>query len=122
MQQELKQLKEAFGAPLAELQDKFAASERLSAAIDSNRDALEKQWHDAVGWLNEFGFIGEAGPPALTPRGRACAAFADGQPLILGTIVSDGYLEQLTAAEICAWVCLFLEGARGMNDIGQCVV
>jgi len=37
---------------------------------------------------------------SLTPRGRCSAAFADGQPLIMGTIVSDGYLANLSLAEV----------------------
>jgi hypothetical protein len=49
---------------------------------------------------------------ALTPRGRACAAFADGQPLIMGTIVSDGWLARLSLPDACAWVCLFLRERR----------
>ena len=39
----------------------------------------------------------------LAPRGFACSAFADGHPLILGTIIADGGLAKLEFAEICAW-------------------
>lgn len=49
---------------------------------------------------------------ALTPRGRACAAFADGQPLIMGTIISDGWLARLSLPDACAWICLFLRERR----------
>ena len=31
------------------------------------------------------------------------------QPLIMGTIISDGHLQDLSTAEVCAWVCLFLQ-------------
>lgn len=39
-------------------------------------------------WLHSMGFIEDASG-TLTARGRACAAFSDGQPLIIGTIISD---------------------------------
>jgi hypothetical protein len=45
----------------------------------------------------------------------ACAAFADGHPLILGTVVADGGLEQLSIAEISAWLCLFLREGRSKD-------
>ena len=64
----------------------------------------------AYNWLMNMGFIewreGEPEPDpgapgqALTPRGYACAAFADGHPLIQGTIVADGGLEHLRYAEV----------------------
>jgi hypothetical protein len=40
------------------------------------------------------------GSGTLTARGSACAAFADGHPLIVGTIIADGWLPQLSQAEV----------------------
>lgn len=51
----------------------------------------------------------------LTSRGRVCAAFADGHPLIVGTVIADGGLDRLTLPEICAWLCLFLREARAKD-------
>jgi len=80
---------------------------------------------NAYSWLMNMGFIewreGDPEPDpcapgqALTPRGYACAAFADGHPLILGTIVADGGLEHLSLAEISAWLCLFLREGRSKD-------
>ena len=68
---------------------------------------------------SDYGFLEDAAGN-LTPRGKACAAFADGHPLIIGTIIADGWLVQLSAAEIMAWVCLFLKEGRGGQDLSQC--
>ena len=72
---------------------------------------LKAAWSEAVEWLARLDFISTDGESGLelTPRGKACAAFADGHPLIMGTIISDGHLQDLSTAEVCAWVCLFLQ-------------
>ena len=31
---------------------------------------------------------------------QACAAFADGYPLVVGTVIADGYLEKLEFGEV----------------------
>jgi hypothetical protein len=67
------------------------------------------------GSLGEAAFL--SSPTELTPRGRACAAFADGQPLIMGTVIADGGLEELSFEEMCAWLCLFL---REVGGVGCC--
>ena len=92
--------------------------EKLGREIEENETALEGQWHDATGWLADYGFVEPGDGVTLTPRGRTCAAFADGEPLILGTIIADGHLETLTTGEICAWLCLFLRETRG-TDLSQ---
>jgi len=71
---------------------------------------LETQWDVQVKWLSQIGMMNPAGE--LTARGRACAAFADGQPLIIGTMISDGWLSDLTLPEVCAFICLFLRESR----------
>ena len=90
---------------------------------------LKAEWESAYGWLFDMGFIewkeGDPMPDPcaaghlLTPRGYACAAFADGHPLILGTVVADGGLEKLTLPEICAWLCLFLREGRASGEKGK---
>ena len=87
---------------------------------------LEQKWHEAVAWLTDFYFLdppaeGEV-VPRLSARGRAAAAFADGQPLILGTIISDRRLAPLSRAEMCAFICLFLKDVRGGMDMSQCEI
>jgi hypothetical protein len=42
--------------------------------------------------------------------------------MICGTIISDGWLEGLSAPEICAWICMFLKEGRGTNELAQCEV
>jgi superfamily II RNA helicase len=115
-QAELRQLLELHGERLIAAKSSIATTERLTAEIEINQSLLFRQWQEALGWLGEYGFVDEAG--LLTPRGRACAAFADGHPLIIGTIIADGWLAQLSPGEICAWLCLFLKESRG-NDISQ---
>ena len=90
---------------------------------------LKAEWESAYGWLFDMGFIewkeGDPMPDPcaaghlLTPRGYACAAFADGHPLILGTVVADRGLEKLTLPEICAWLCLFLREGRASGEKGK---
>ena len=41
-----------------------------------------------------------------------------GEPLIIGTIISDGWLAQLQPHEICAWLCLFLQERRAIEVDG----
>jgi len=71
-----------------------------------------------MAWLVDYGFVelsGDGsgdGDATLTARGSACAAFADGHPLIVGTIIADGWLPQLSQAEVCAWLCLFIKDSR----------
>ena len=50
-------------------------------------------------WLTDYGFIAD-NVGTLTARGRACAAFSDGHPLILGTVIADGWLGQLSLGEV----------------------
>jgi len=116
-QAELKQLRDTHGDAILALKESLTKSEKLQRDISENKMSLERQWHEASSWLLEFGFLDED-YKTLTPRGRACAAFADGHPLILGTIVTDMWLEQLSAPEICAWLCMFLKDSRG-QDITQ---
>lgn len=92
---------------------------KLEAELSSNQSALQAEWSRAFTWLSEFGFIAsgtDKDAATLTPRGKACAAFADGQPLIIGTIIADGWLGGLTPTEVCAWLCLFLQERRLANE------
>ena len=100
-QAELRALKEAFGGRLDAVKDAISKRERLEREIADNATPSSSGKRRPCGF--EYGFIdeGDGQPGTLTPRGRACAAFADGQPLICGTIISDGWLDQLSAAEIC---------------------
>mmetsp|Transcript_38853 Transcript_38853/g.89223 ORF Transcript_38853/g.89223 Transcript_38853/m.89223 type:complete len:715 (-) Transcript_38853:368-2512(-) len=111
---ELRTLKSKHGALLSQIQGKQAKIELMQADIEQNTTTLKAQWKASFDWLCETGFIAnEQG--ALTPRGRACAAFADGQPLILGTIISDGWLKQLSLGDVCAWLSIFIQEARGID-------
>jgi len=117
---ELKTLRDAHGDGLAEVRTKQAKVEAMQAEIQENTIALRRQWDGAFEWLTSYGFIADdAG--TLTARGRACAAFADGHPLILGTIIADAWLRQLALGEVCAWLCLFLRDAR-VQDLDTSVV
>eukprot|EP00967_Tisochrysis_lutea_P113242 scaffold179589_cov30-Tisochrysis_lutea.AAC.7 len=113
----------------------------LELELGATCNQLRADWDKALHWLKENGFVNPSPAPknngasgtsesassctssaslssaslaaeSLTPRGRACAAFADGQPLIMGTIISDGWLAKLTLPEVCAWICLFLRERR----------
>mmetsp|Transcript_64461 Transcript_64461/g.171886 ORF Transcript_64461/g.171886 Transcript_64461/m.171886 type:complete len:483 (+) Transcript_64461:1224-2672(+) len=108
---ELKALKEAHGEGLAELRGKQAKASLLQRDIEENSAKLAHDWGTCFRWLYDMGFVQDpdAKPPTLTARGHACAAFADGQPLIVGTIISDQWLRQLDLKEVCAWLCLFLK-------------
>lgn len=88
----------------------------LQKAIDESGNEMSAQWESAIAWLSGKGFVvRDASEPSgykLLPRGQACAAFSEGFPLVIGTVIADGYLEGLTFAEICAWLCLFLKKGR----------
>ena len=70
----------------------------------------------SIEWLLQKGFLRpDAAQPSgflLLPRGKACAAFADGHPVVVGTVIADGYLEGLTFGEVCAWISLFLRETK----------
>lgn len=96
LQQELAGITAEHGAPLQRLRESVATRERLRNEMAAMQNALEEEWTEAVRWLDEYGFLlpvaatDQPGVRQLTPRGRACAAFADGHPLIIGTIIADG--------------------------------
>ena len=75
----------------------------LEQEISDNARQLRSEWDHAMAWLVDYGFVepsreGGDGCGTLTARGNACAAFADGHPLIVGTIIADGWLPQLSQA------------------------
>ena len=87
-----------------------AEREKLLVRIASNEGEMGGRWDEAIDWLLQKGFLrpDDTMPSGflLLPRGRACAAFADGQPVVVGTVIADGYLEGLSFGEICAWISL----------------
>uniref|UniRef100_A0A7S0LTH6 ATP-dependent RNA helicase Ski2/MTR4 C-terminal domain-containing protein n=1 Tax=Coccolithus braarudii TaxID=221442 RepID=A0A7S0LTH6_9EUKA len=115
LEAEMRTLKDAHGEALHKVAEAVSKREGLERDRDATVCALRNDWRVAFDWLEQFGFIASgtaADVAALTARGRACAAFADGQPLIIGTIISDGWLTQLSLPEVCAWLCLFLQERR----------
>ena len=98
------------------LLQKHAEREKLLVRIASNEGEMGDRWDEAIDWLLQKGFLrpDDTMPSGflLLPRGRACAAFADGQPVVVGTVIADGYLEGLSFGEICAWISLFLRETR----------
>ena len=114
-EREIAELREAHGEEaLRSVGDAAAERARLHAELAANERQLLSEWDHATAWLTNYAFI-DSDSALLSARGRACAAFADGQPLIIGTIISDGWLAELSLADVCAWVCLFLEN-RAMPD------
>ena len=94
-----RQLREAHGEKLSEVRGRQAKVELMEVEIQQNATTLQRQWREGFEWLTNMGFIGDA-EGTLTARGRACAAFADGHPLIIGTIISDEWLRQLNLGEV----------------------
>lgn len=101
------------------MRTRFHERRKLKSEIKYNVEELNHRWNESIDWMISKGFISQdATQPSgykLLPRGQACAAFADGYPLVLGTVIADGYLEKLSFAEICAWLSLFLRGTA-VND------
>lgn len=89
------------------VQERYA----LQSQINSRELMLQKQWDNCHHWLSENGFIDSG----LTPRGKCCALFADGEPIIMGTIISDGWFAdpKVTKFDIYAWTSLFLQDWKG---------
>ena len=96
---EMRTLREAYGEKLSEVRGRQAKAELMEIEISQNATTLQRQWKEGFEWLTNMGFIADA-DGTLTARGRACAAFADGHPLIIGTIISDEWLRQLTLGEV----------------------
>jgi len=132
LEAELQALRATHGASLDAVHAQEKARQKLTAEMAANAAALRSAWDGAFAWLADYGFVEGGGASegaegvggggayaSLTARGAACAAFADGHPLILGTIIADGWLKQLTQAEVCAWLCLFLKDGRvkGLEEI-----
>lgn len=93
-EKEMKGILDQHGADFERMREQYMAQTRDQTEIEHMASRLRLEWEDAYHWLMQMGFIewheGDAEPdPAapgqtLTPRGYACAAFADGHPLILG--------------------------------------
>jgi len=122
-QKEMRQIEDKYkGKDFAKLREQVEVEQLKERELAHMGTRLKQEWELAYGWLFDMGFIewkeGDpdpdpcAGNQLLTPRGYACAAFADGHPLVLGTVVADGGLEHLTLPEIAAWLCLFLREGR----------
>jgi len=116
LEKEKGSLRQEYGDSLEVVHKKMSKRNQLEDEIRSIEGALKGQWTKAFDWLWDTGFVAEGTADQanikLTPRGKACAAFADGHPLIIGTIITDGWLEGLTLGEVCAWLCLFLKESR----------
>ena len=114
LQREKRELQDNFPGGAAAFLDAFhayGARDRQAAEIEANKTALAGDWHSAAEWLEYAAFVDANGE--LTPRGRCAAAFADGEPLIVGTCIADGALKALTLQEVCAWICLFIPDRSG---------
>jgi len=83
---------------------KSAETASLARKIRANASEMSKRWDDALRWLTAKGFVvpdqGQPSGHRLLPRGQACAAFADGHPLVVGTVIAEGYLEALSFGEV----------------------
>ena len=110
LEKEKAALKEAFGEDLDRIGASVAKKQDLEKQISGMSHALAGQWDEKLGWLRDMGMLDK--DDGLTARGKACAAFADGQPLIIGTIISDAWLQTLTLPEVCSFICLFLKESR----------
>ena len=121
LEKELRELKEAHGDAIEAQANADANRARLEQDIRANEEALRNEWARAYGWLCDYEFIAPATGPGpsltLTARGQACAAFAEGHPLIIGTIISDGWLAGLNAREVCAWLGCFLRESSRMPEL-----
>ena len=66
----------------------------LKSQIASNETEMTSYWDNSEAWLQQKGFLKpDSSMPSgylLLPRGRACAAFADGEPIVVGTVIADG--------------------------------
>ncbi|KAJ8604109.1 hypothetical protein CTAYLR_001776 [Chrysophaeum taylorii] len=93
---------------------KATESRKATLAIEKNDTRLEDDWHAAYLWLRDASFLDDDG--RLAPRGRAAAAFSDGEPLILGTCVADGAIARLDLPEICAFIALFIPNRCCKDD------
>ena len=114
LQREKRELQDNFPGGATAFLDAFhayGARDRQAAEIEANKTALAGDWHSAAEWLEYAAFVDANGE--LTPRGRCAAAFADGEPLIVGTCIADGALKALTLQEVCAWICLFIPDRSG---------
>ena len=128
-EKEMSDILKEHGSGFESLREQYIQDSQSERQLVRMATQLRDDWIDAYGWLFDMGFIEwkegdptpdpEAPRQLLTPRGYACAAFADGHPLILGTVVADGGLENLTLAEIAAWLCLFLRESRSPRGSQQ---
>lgn len=110
-EQKIRQLEKEDSSIAASFQLVETRNNMLSA-LSEKSSILTKRWSDCMGWLTEHNFI-QSG--LLTPRGKCCALFADGQPIVMGTIISDGWFSDanVTQYDMYAWVALFLHDWQG---------
>ena len=86
----------------------------INSSANDWAPSADPEWDGCVKWLTENGFL--HGERSLTARGRSCAALSDGQPLVLGTVVSDGWARGFDAAAILSLVALFLDDLRSSEE------
>jgi hypothetical protein len=121
-EKEVKAILDQYGAGFEQIREQYMAQSRDQREIEHMATRLRLEWEEAYHWLMNMGFIewrdGEPEPDpaapgqALTPRGYACAAFADGHPLILGRSV--GLLVHVRA---CLRVSVRACGRAGVREL-----
>ena len=119
LQKERRALEDAWpggSSAFLEALNKEQSRDRERSAITQNNAALRDAWVRSQTWLEGCEFIDPSG--GLTPRGKCAAAFADGQPLIIGTCIADGALRGLSQSEVMAWICLFIPDRSGKEEDG----
>ena len=117
LQKERRALEEAYPGGSQAFLDALTKDQQRQRQVDAiaeNALALRDAWHRSRTWLESCGFIDVNGQ--LTPRGKCAAAFADGEPLIVGTCIADGALQGLKREEIMAWLCLFIPDRSGKAE------
>jgi len=117
LQKERRTIEEAYPGGSQAFLDALTKDQQRQRQVDAiaeNALALRDAWHRSRTWLESCGFIDVNGQ--LTPRGKCAAAFADGEPLIVGTCIADGALQGLKREEIMAWLCLFIPDRSGKAE------
>lgn len=97
---------------------------RLKKEIHLEKSRLQREWEQHVKWLETYSFMKDG---SLTIKGKITTGFSDGFPLIRGTMLSEGILNDASFEEMVGWLGCFTDSIhmdhaviltdQGMNTI-----
>jgi hypothetical protein len=88
---------------------------RLETDLRNCHEELGRVWATSLAWLVDNTFVKPDGC-TVTPKGRASSLMTDGNPLVRGVVVFEGYIDAMDLVDVVAWLGAFTEPLRFAAD------